>query len=243
MPGHASQFDIEPVAAVYRSDDTGREAFGFEDGPLLDVQFGVGQNILRSPRNRRNLRRVEAEIAQRVAHHHAVRIDLVEQRRIERARHGATAEKCRTKAHALLVAKSDDFDRKGRARGRGVQRAHAFDRGDHTQHAVVLARVAHRIQMRPQHQARKARALAFVAAHAVAYGVEPCVHPGFAHPAQNEFVHLALLGGEENARQSALQFGQAAERVAAVPDALRLQGGNDLWIGGHVGRFAKPSGF
>ena len=70
----------------------------------------------------------------------------------------------------------------------------AFDRGDDAQHAVVLAGVAHGVEMRAQHQARRAGRLRLVAADAIADRIEPRRHAGVAHPAQHERVDRALLG-------------------------------------------------
>ena len=88
-----------------------------------------------------------------------------------------------------------------------------------------LSGIANSIEMRPQHQARLPGARAFVSAGTVADGVDARVHAGLAHPAQHEFAGLPLLGGEEHAGQPAGKFRQAAERVTAIPDALRLQCG------------------
>jgi hypothetical protein len=135
----------------------------------------------------------------------------------------ATSEQRRAEAHAFLVAEAHNLDREGKARPAGIERVHAFDGGDHAEHAVVLSGIANGIEMRTQHQARLSGSRALVAAGTVADGVDARVHAGLAHPAQHEFAGLPLLGGKEYAGQSAREFRQAAERIAAIPDALRLQ--------------------
>ncbi len=111
-----------------------------------------------------DLRGIEAGLAQRVAHRHAARVDVVEHRVIERAGYCATSEQRRAEAHAFLVAEAQHLDREGKARPAGIERVHAFDGGDHAEHAVVLSGIANGIEMRTQHQARLSGSRALVAA-------------------------------------------------------------------------------
>ncbi len=161
----------------------------------------------------------------RIAHRDSGSIDRIEQCMVEGSRHRPAAEQRRAEAHALLVAEPDDLDGERQAYPAGMERTHAFDRRDHAEHAVVLAGVAHRVEVRTEHEAREFGTLALVAARAVADGIHACRHAGVAHPGQHVFVCIALLVGKEHARQAALLFGEAAEHVATVLDALRLQDG------------------
>ena len=63
----------------------------------------------------------------------------------------------------------------------------------------------------------------FVAADAIAHRIDMGGHPGFAHPRQHQRVGLALLRRQEHAREAALHFRQAAEGIAVVPHALRVE--------------------
>src|ERR1044071_5770310 len=76
----------------------------------------------------------------------AVSVGEVEPLRVEAPRDRGRAEIAGAEAHALLVGEADHLD--------GLRR-HALDRGERDQHAeraVVAARVAHRVQVRAEHQ-------------------------------------------------------------------------------------------
>jgi len=59
---------------------------------------------------------------------------------------------------------------------------------------VVSSSVAHRVEMRTEHEAGKPRAHAFVAANRVAHRVERRPHARFAHPAEHRFASGAAFG-------------------------------------------------
>ncbi len=46
VPGHAVDLDRVAVRAVDRGDDADRQALGLEHRPLLDVELGVGEDVL-----------------------------------------------------------------------------------------------------------------------------------------------------------------------------------------------------
>src|SRR6185312_1544386 len=106
------------------------------------------------------------------------------------------------------------------------------DRRHHTQHAVVLPRVAHGVEMRTEHQAWPATLGRLVAADAIADRIEARLHAGLAHPAEDEIVDCALLGGQENARQSIRLLGVTRERLAAIVNASSVDHGRKLSDGG-----------
>jgi hypothetical protein len=187
------------LIAVHHAD---RQARGFEHRTLLDMQFRIGQHLCRAVRCGRVLRRIELELRQCLAHRHAIRIGLGEQRGIERSRDGAAAEQRRSKAHALLIAKADYLDGERQSRAGRVERSDAFDRAQHAEHAVVLAGVAHGVEVRPQHEARQPRPRAFVAANAIAHGVDVRGHPGRRASMQAPVAFASRCCEERNTRVS-----------------------------------------
>ena len=65
---------------------------------------------------------------------------------------------------------------------------------------------------------------AFVPADAVAHGIEMGAHARLAHPAKDERVGFPLLRREEDAREAAFELGQAAQRIAMIEHAPRVEG-------------------
>ena len=106
------------------------------------MEFRVGQHFVTPPRGIANAIRVEAELGQRLAKRSSLRIAVVEHVRVERSGDRAATNERRAEAHTFLVGESDDFDRARKASSPSHEHMDAFDRGDDTQHPVVLARVA-----------------------------------------------------------------------------------------------------
>jgi hypothetical protein len=129
------------------------------------------------------------------------------------------AEQSGAEAHALLVAEADHLDREGQSPFLLVQCLHAFDGGDHAEHAIVFSCVAHRVEVRAEHEAGEAGPAALVAADDVADGVEARLHSGFAHPAEHRFARGAVLTREKHSRQSTGQLGMPREAIAPLHDA------------------------
>ena len=90
---------------------------------------------------------------------------------------------------------------------------------DHTEHAIVFARIAHRVEMRAQHQARRTRPITFVAANDVADRVETRAHARLAHPCKDELIGRTLLGREVYARECVGLLRTSGQRFAALEDA------------------------
>ena len=123
---------------------------------------------------------IAAEGLERVAHRDAADVPLVE--RVLRIGPGerARAGEGRAKADALLVAEGDDFDRVIEPLAALGQRLDDRERGERAIIAVVAPGVAHGVDVRAQHQRRRARAPALVARDDVAGGVDPRLEPGLA---------------------------------------------------------------
>ena len=120
-------------------------------------------------------------------------------------------------------AKPDDLDGERQPRALAIERRDAFDRRNDAEHAVVLAGVAHGVEMRAEHQARQhRRRVAFVAADAVADRIEARRHAGVAHPAQHQRVDRALLRRQEDAREAVGLLRMRGQRLTAIVDPLRV---------------------
>ena len=76
---------------------------------------------------------------------------------------------------------------------------------------------------------RQARAIPFVAPDAVAGGIQPRAHAGFAHPAEYEFICRSLLARQVDPRQAAGLLRVACERVAALHDAAWIEHGARIY--------------
>ena len=100
-----------------------------------------------------------------------------------------------------------------------MQARDALDGCDHAEHAVVFARVAHRIEVRAQHQTGQGRPFTFVAPDRIARSVETRAHPRVAHPLQDELVGRALLRREVHAGECVGLFRTSGQCVAAFENA------------------------
>ena len=86
------------------------------------------------------------------------------------------------------------------------------ERGERAVIAVVAAGVAHRVDMRAQHQRRRARAPALVAGDDVAGGVDPRLEPGFRAPADEGLRGRRVRVGEKEPREPPRLVGEGRER-------------------------------
>ncbi len=120
MPGHAFDLDDEAVGTVDGGDDADRQSLGFEHGPLLDVEFGVGEDIGALPDGVAGALGVESEGGQCVAHRHAVPVAAVEELPVEGSGHRPAPEQGRAEAHAFLVGEAHDLDRERQPRTRAL---------------------------------------------------------------------------------------------------------------------------
>ncbi len=183
------------------------------------MQLDVGQHLAFLSRYLGNSCRIETELPQRFGDRRTGGIACVECRNVQRAAHRAAAEHGGAEAHAFLIAKAQHLDGEGQALARSRQRGDAFDAGNHAEHAVVAAGVAHGVEVGAEHQARQPGAYALVAPGDVADRIERRLHAGFAHPAEDFFGRGTVLAREEDACQSAGELRVPRERVAALHDA------------------------
>ena len=122
-------------------------------------------------------------------------------------------------AHAFLVAECHDFDGEGQPSSGFGEGLHAVDGGHHAEHAIVLAGVTHRVEMRAQHQARQIRFDAFVPANHIADGVDARLHAGFPHPVEHQFAGGGVLRGQKDASEAIGQFRALGQCITAGHDA------------------------
>src|SRR5260221_578001 len=166
-------------------------------------------------------------MAPRLPDGYAVRIAGLEHCRFHRAGDGAAAQHGGAEAHAFFVAEAKHLDRKWQSLAPGRERGDALDRGDHAEHAVIAAGIAHGVEVRAEHQAGQAGEAAFIASDQIADRVEPGGEARLAHPAEHQVVGGAILRREIDACQAAGQLGMARERVAALQDASSGEHGSD----------------
>src|SRR5688500_3409887 len=223
MAGLAAQRDAQARKTVDRGHHADRQASGFEHRPLLDVQLGVGEQLVLPQGDRGNGGRIEAEILERAADGGTLGILRIEHPGVERAGERTAAEHGRAEAHAFLVAEAHHLDGKGQPLLFAIQQIDAFDGGDYAEHAVVLAGIAHRVEVRAEHEAGQSRPRALVAPARVADRVEPRLHAGLAHPAEHQLARRARLRRKEHAGQTCGKLGMPRERIAALQDARRVE--------------------
>ena len=116
------------------------------------MQLAISEHLLLAPRDLRNFHRVAAELLQCLADADPVGVLRVQGGGIEPSRDGSGAGQRDREAHALFVAECDDFDREGQALSPLVQSGHRLDRRDHAEAAVVLAGIAHRVDVRAENE-------------------------------------------------------------------------------------------
>src|SRR5207237_4705952 len=107
----------------------------------------------------------------------AVVAAAVERRALETADERAAREEARVEARALLVGERGDLDRDAKALAAAVELRDARDRHQDAEHPVVLAAVAHGIEMRAEEQRLRARDT-FVAADDASHGIDTHLHAG-----------------------------------------------------------------
>ena len=189
---------LPPLIAV--TTPTGK-SLRFQHGALLDVQLTRTRAPGRACARRRELRGIEAEAHQRVAHRDAVaRRRLSSSEGSKRAGDRAAAEQRGAVAHALLVAEADHFDgeRQTRAASRSARRRiRSRDRTPSMPSYLPASRTVSRCEPSMRHG--KPGRVAFVAADAVADRVERRGHAGLAHPARTS-AFASRCCGDRNTR-------------------------------------------
>ena len=218
--------DFEPRRAVDGGNDPDRQPFRLEDRTLFDMRLDEGGDVRRA--NRTGLLRIAAERLQSVAHGDPGGVLLVERvLRVGSGKRARTGQR-QAEAHALFVAEGDDFDGVPEPfPGRGERLDHG-ERGERAVIAVVAAGVAHRVDMRAQHQRRRAGALALVARDDVAGRVDPRLEPGLRAPTDKGLGCAPVRLGEKEPRQTSRLVGEGRK---GVETRHQLRAGGEIGVG------------
>ena len=177
------------------------------------MRFHVRDDVASAPVEGEPAVRIPAECDERVAHRHAGIVGLVEPRRIEGSCHRLAADERDAEAHAFLVAEADDFEG---IRKLSLARNEILDargRRQHAEEAVVLAGIAHAVDMRARHHDWRIGSIGGVASDDVAERVEARRHAGVAHQADQVFAGGLVLGAQVRARNAGRILGELREMV------------------------------
>ena len=221
-PSPSTRSRVKPLIA---GDHADRQAFRLQHRSLLDVQLDVGEHFLAAARGLRDRVRRRARSrssAWRMVMPAASRGVEELRRRTCPRRRGCRAASCRSARPPRRRSRPPRSRAAGACRAACSACTHSIAVDD-AQHAVVLAGIAHRVEVRAEHEAGQAGPVALVAADDVADRIEARGHARLAHPAEHELARGVLLAGEEHARQAVGLARVPGERLAAVPDALRRQ--------------------
>ncbi len=112
-----------------------------------------------------------------------------------------------------------------------VQGADAGDGCDDAQHAVIAAGIADGIEMGAEDERRQARRRALIAPDDIADRVHMHGHAGIAHPGHDEVAGPPMLGAQEHAGQPAGVLADRGQRIGAPAD-----------FGTHVDRVSNDLG-
>ena len=161
------------------------------------MDLDVAQDILGVMGRFADARRIQTEAVQRFGHGDAFCIRLVEQHGIERSGDRAAAQQRGIKAHSFLIGEADHLDGEGQVSTDLMQRFHARDRRDNAKHAIVLAGVAHGIEVRTGQYCRQAGPKTLIATNDIADGIEPGLHARLFHPAFDQLAGGLMLWRQE----------------------------------------------
>ena len=224
----AGKTAAKAACAIDGGDHAQRQPLLLQAGPLLDMQFKVGDDIIQIAGGARNRSGVQPHIRHRLGDGNAVTVRMGGPALRPAAGDAAAAEQRNAEARALFIAEADYLNRQRQALPLLMQPLHGLNRGQHAQHAVIAAGVAHRIEMGAEQQRGRAVARPFVAAADIADFVLPDAHARLLHPLADLGVGAQMLRREVDARQLIGRFADRRQRVAAHHDAfggqLRLSG-------------------
>ena len=150
---------------------------------------------------------VETKFDQRLAQRDSGRVLCTKRALVEGTGNGAAAQQRGSEPDALFVGEADHFDCERQTPSSFRELGDAGNRRDQPERAIPFSGIAHRIVMRPQHQARQVRPIAFIAAADVADRIEMRGHSGRSHPGEDQFGRGTMLPGEENPRQMYRRLG------------------------------------
>ena len=144
--------------------------------------------------------------------------------RRERARAGQR----RAEANAFLVAERHDLDGVLEPLAARRERFDDRQRRERAVISVVAAGVAHRVDMRAEHQRGRSRAPALVARDDIAGRVDPRLEAGLGAPADERLRRPPVRVGEKQARQASRLVGEGGE---GLEPRHQLPAGREIGLG------------
>jgi hypothetical protein len=124
-----------------------RKLLRFKHGPLLDMQFEIGEQFAGRARCGADVIGIEAEGDHRLAHRDTRFVAATEHTLDKSPGHRAAAEQRRGEAHALLVGEGGDLDGEWQTKAATVEIANAGNRRDDPERSVPAAGIAHGVVM------------------------------------------------------------------------------------------------
>jgi hypothetical protein len=213
----ARQGKREPGLADDRRHCGDAEVLGFEDGPLLDMDFNKAQCVAVEHRFA-DARRVQSEGAQLSFDTDVAGVFEREKRRVKAAGYGAAAEVRHTIADAFFFREGDDFD--GQRQAERVRDRYPFESHGHAQHPVERAGVGHRINVRAENEALAGGMGRLPNAAQVSGCVQLNAHAESFHAGTQAGVDLVHGRGKKAARDAAGFLGHGGD-VTAFGDGSR----------------------
>ncbi len=220
MPGHAGETCRKSRRARYRRHHPDRQTLGFQHRALLDVEFQIGKQFAAGPCGRADMVGIETESGERIAHRCSGAVPYTKHALVERAGDRAAPQQRGSEPNAFLIGKACHLDGEGPSLPALVHGSDTGNRRDQTQRPIPFAGIAHRVVMRPQHQAGQARTISFVTPADVSDGVEVRNHSCLLHPRQQQIGRGAMFGGEKDAGQMGRCLGYGAQGVNPAHNLL-----------------------
>ena len=168
----------------------------------------------------RDVRRIEAVVADRVGERPAVRVQTTQEFLIRRAHERAAADEGDTEAHTLLFGEADDLN--GKWKWLAIEEIDERDGEHDAKHAVERTGVRNGIEVRADEQPCGIGRRAWVQAAQVARIVQPDRHPASLHPGAKMRVNGAHRRREERPRCAPRLFRVFSQQTATLDDLAGL---------------------
>jgi hypothetical protein len=217
MVGMAGELGGEARLADYGRDSRDGKAFGFEDRPLLDVDFDETQHIC-IERCIADFAGVQSKGTNRLFQGDAIRIFESQQRWVKATGHCPAAEEWHSEAHTLLLRECDHLD--GQGKFEFLRQVSPFQSECDPEDTVICARAGNRVNVRAKNQSfgMRARRLPQTAQISRRIGVHG--HSEAFHAAAQKIVNFVHGRREEAARDAARLFAHLGDLPAFGDGAL-----------------------
>ena len=237
MAGHTGHGAAVAQAGVDGGDDAQRQVQGVEHRALFDMHLDKTQVVARIAFQGRDVFGAQPGLLHGFAHAHAVGVELLQPLGMEVTGERARAQKGGLVALAFLFGKGDDFQVKGQAFVLCMHLLHAGQWHIDAQSPVVLAAIAHGIEMAAGHQGFGLCAVSFVDTHHIADRVDVhAVATGLPHVLCNALGAGAVGLGQVGDGELAAAVAELGQRLLPVPDLVAaLDGGAKFVVQADLG--------